>query len=108
MIAWGVQLRYRKGFVAAVATALVLILPSFAGAWNYTGHRIIASIAYLRSRPALHARVLGLDENAAPAARLRQVKQTRANEPTQASIRGEGSGTVAKPVTRPTRRNPTS
>jgi hypothetical protein len=39
-------LRYRKSFVVAVATALVLILPSFAGAWNYTGHRIIASIAY--------------------------------------------------------------
>ena len=41
--------------VTAVIAALVLALP--AGAWNYSGHQIIAEIAYERLTPQARARV---------------------------------------------------
>ncbi len=43
-----------RNFAAAIA-ALVLALP--AGAWNYSGHSIIAEIAYERLTPQVRARV---------------------------------------------------
>ena len=41
--------------ITAVIAALVLALP--AGAWNYSGHQIIAEIAYERLTPQVRARV---------------------------------------------------
>lgn len=60
----------RRHLYAACLMAVALLLPNTAFAWNYTGHQVVARIAWEKMEPQTRARVIALLMQAPPDADL--------------------------------------